>query len=300
MTPNERAALLSKWIKPSSDSEQTQQARAENMVRGTIKSSAAFKGSTVQIYAKGSYPNNTNVRRDSDVDIVVQLQDCFYYDYLPDVTPAVATTPYSGHWTPTSWRKAVKDALVAAFGATSVGSTGKIAINVSAVSGSRPSADVVPSFKYFRYDDANRVKSHEGSCVFPSSAHAKIVNWPEQQLVNGRKLNTDAGGRYKYYVRALKNAENVLAKAGTIDEMPSYFLECLVYNTPIASLRTGTLDDGFRCTLAAIWKSLEGEAATQAMVEPNWMKYLFGSGKKWTLQQGKGVILGTWGHLGYG
>lgn len=76
MSEMERATLLGKWIKPSSDSEQTQQARAEDMVRKAITTDAVFDGSNILIYTKGSYPNNTNVKLDSDVDVVVEPQDC--------------------------------------------------------------------------------------------------------------------------------------------------------------------------------------------------------------------------------
>ncbi|MDT9664903.1 hypothetical protein RTZ71_29745 [Rhodococcus qingshengii] len=79
MSASERAQLLSKWIKPSSENEQAQQERAEDMIRKAITTCAAFDGSSVLVYTKGSYPNNTNVRRDSDVDVTVELQDCFYY-----------------------------------------------------------------------------------------------------------------------------------------------------------------------------------------------------------------------------
>lgn len=300
MTTSERTELLKRWIKPSSANEQDQQARAESMVRKAINASPAFDASSVAIYTKGSYPNNTNVRRDSDVDVVVELQDCFFYDYWPGVNGAEPQiSPYSGDWTPASWRRAVKSALVLAFGAASVDASGAIAINVGAVAGSRPSADVVPSFKYRRYDDAQRTIEHEGSCVFPSTGGAKIVNWPTQQLRNGRALNNNSGGRYKDYTRALKNAENVLAQTGTIDEMPSYFMECLAYNTPVSALKAGTLDDGFRSTLVAIWAALSAESDTTTMLEPNELKYLFIGDKKWTVQDGKDLIQATWTYLGY-
>src|SRR5207302_6691825 len=139
MTAKERADLLSRWIKPSSESEQTQQARAETMVVNAIRSSAAFARSSVSVYAKGSYPNNTNVRIDSDVDVVVELSDCIYWDYRSDVTPATSKpVPYSGAWTAAAWRTAVRDASVTAFGAPAVDTSGKIAIKISAVAGSRP------------------------------------------------------------------------------------------------------------------------------------------------------------------
>lgn len=301
MSASDRAELLGRWIKPSSENEQVQQARAEDMVRKAITTCDSFDGSKLLIYTKGSYPNNTNVRRDSDVDVVVELQDCFYYGYKAGVTgiePPVP--PYQGSWTPASWRQAVVDALVEAFGSDSIDTSGKIAINVSAVEGSRPSADVVPSFDYRRYDDPARTTWKEGSCVFPTDGGSKVVNWPQQQLENGRSLNTQTNHRYKKYVRALKNAENFLAAAGTIDELPSYFMECLVFNVPASILASGDLDDGFRATLVELWRLLESEENEQKMVEPNWMKWLFTSDKKWSVQDGKDLVLATWQHLGYG
>lgn len=164
MSASDRAELLGRWIKPSSENEQVQQEQAEDMVRKAITTCDSFDGSKLLIYTKGSYPNNTNVRRDSDVDVVVELQDCFYYGYKAGVTgiePPVP--PYQGSWTPASWRQAIVDALVEAFGSDSINTSGKIAINVSAVEGSRPSADVVPSFDYRRYDDPARTTWKEGS-----------------------------------------------------------------------------------------------------------------------------------------
>lgn len=271
------------------------------MVRKAITTCDTFDGTNLLIYTKGSYPNNTNVRRDSDVDVVIELHDCLYYDYKEGVIGAEPPLPpYRGTWNPENWRQAVVDALVAAFGADSVDTSGRVAINISAVEGSRPSADIVPSFDYRRYDNSDLTAWHEGSCVFPTDGGSKIVNWPRQQLDNGRSLNTQTNHRYKNYVRALKNAENFLAAEGTIDELPSYFMECLVYNVPASTLTTGDLDGGFRATLVSLWSLLESEEGERKMVEPNRMKWLFTSDKKWSIEDGKDLVLATWGHLGYG
>ena len=139
MSASARAELLSRWIKPSSENDQVQQERAEDMVRKAITTCDAFDGTNVLIYTKGSYPNNTNVRRDSDVDVVIELRDCLYYGYKAGVTGAEPSlSPYRGSWTPESWRRAVVDALVTAFGPDSVDTSGRVAINISAVEGSRP------------------------------------------------------------------------------------------------------------------------------------------------------------------
>jgi hypothetical protein len=300
MTKDEREALLSSWIKPSSDTEKDQQDRAERMVGDAVESWPAFDGTDLLIYTKGSYPNNTNVRADSDVDVVVECHECIYFDYAPGVTanPGVGS-PYKGEWTKQRWREEVGNALVEAFGESGVDLDGKIALNVSAAKGSRPSADVVPSFDYYRYLDSDQKTYYNGSCVFDTNG-AKIVNWPDQQLKNGRTKNTRTSGRYKNFVRVLKRAENRLVALGKIDELPSYFMECLVWNVANPTLSSGAdLQSGFRATLVDLWGALEDGNAEGNWVEPNELKWLFKGKQKWTVDDGKNLVLGTWGYLEY-
>lgn len=297
MSESERNDLLSRWIKPSSEDEQTQQDRAQRMVTDAVKGHEPLKTASLYVYAKGSYPNNTNVRRDSDVDIVVECHACQYYDYMPGQAPTAHGTPYTGEWTPAKLRTEVAAALTKAFGAAGVDTTGKIALLVAAVAGSRPSIDVVPSFDYLLYNDPQRASSRRGSCVW-TTVGTKIVNWPDQQLINGRAKNQRTGIRYKYFVRALKNVENVLVKAGTIKPKPSYLMECLVWNVADVTLKTGNLSQGFRATLVELWQGLDKDGFDQ-WTEPNNVKYLFRSDQKWSVEDAKDVVLGTWRYLGY-
>ena len=300
MTGTDRETLLSRWIKPSSDDEQEQQDRARRMVTDAVKAHAPLKTARLKVYAKGSYANNTNVRRDSDVDIVVECQACSYYDYLSGQEPATPPgTPYQGEWTPSKLRSEVTTALNDAFGPAGVDASGKIALVVAAVPGSRPSIDVIPSFEYFRYDDPQRNTSHKGSCVWPKTGSRKIVNWPDQQLANGRAKNQRTGQRYKNFVRALKNAENVLAKADIIEAKPSYLMECLVWNVADSTLKSGTLDSGFRSTLVELWQGLKDDGGYAEWAEPNDLKYLFRSSQKWSLSDARKVVLKTWQFLDY-
>lgn len=57
---------LSGWTGPSSTTEQEKQERTERMIREAVKEYPAFDGVDLDIYAKGSYANNTNVKADSD------------------------------------------------------------------------------------------------------------------------------------------------------------------------------------------------------------------------------------------
>lgn len=299
LTAIDRQLLLSQWIKPSSDDEQTQQDRAQRMVTDAVKAHQPLKTARLSVYAKGSYANNTNVRRDSDVDIVVECQDCVYFDYFPGQDPDVPSgSAYTGIWTPALLRAEVTTAITKAFGSSSVDATGNIALTVAAVAGSRPSIDVVPSFDYMRYEDSQRAVSHRGSCVFPKSG-SKIVNWPDQQLVNGRAKNQRTGSRYKNYVRALKNAENKLAKSGTIESQPSYLMECLVWNVSDSTLKSGTLDEGFRATLVELWKGMDDGGNWNDWGEPNELKYVFRGSQKWSRSDARQLVLETWKYLEY-
>ena len=300
MNANERNALLSAWIKPSSVDEQARQERAERMVKEAIAQHGAFDDDRAQIsvYTKGSYPNNTNVRSDSDVDVVVENGSLQYYKYASYVAPqAGPLPPYQGIWTPDLWRKEVLSALCKTFGGD-VDETGKIAIYVPVVPGSRPSIDVVPSFLFRMYTDTDRNACQVGSRVF-DTAGSPVDNWPKQQLENGRSKNTATGGRYKYYVRALKNAENTLCARGLITDLPSYLMECLVYNVPDENLKAGDLDAGFRSTLVYLFNNTRTDDLCAKFIEPNGCKYLFEAGKKWTRQDAHGLLSAAWDLLDY-
>lgn len=288
----QRTTILSAWIEPSSPSEQDRQDRAQRMVQAAINQHPPFRNVGIAVYPKGSYANNTNVRLDSDVDIVVQCQDCLYYDRAPG---AMLYQPsggaYCGVWTPDLWRNEVVTALTNYFGASEVDSKGAVAINIRERPGSRPSADVVPSFDYRLYTDSFG-RHHAGSTVFKKDG-TQIVNWPAQQLANGTDKNNRTSYRYKRFVRALKNAENLLCKEHVISLKPSYLMECLVFNVGDYTLTGGTLVDDFEATLAELDQGLRGFAHCN-WLEPNGLKSLFGSEQKWTTEDAREVVFNTW------
>src|SRR5665648_567183 len=98
---------LAGWTGPSSSTEQDKQERTERMIREAVAAHDAFKGSAYNIYAKGSYANNTNVRSDSDVDIAIECTEVMYYqDKDPNVDHS--GSPYQGVWTPDYLRSQVE------------------------------------------------------------------------------------------------------------------------------------------------------------------------------------------------
>lgn len=278
--------------------------RAERMIKAAIDAHPAFDGyrSSIKVYAKGSYANRTNVRVDSDVDVVVENQHVMYFDYFPrEIAPSPDphSDPYTGPWNPTNWREEVELAMVRKFGSSDVDRSGEVAITIAEVSGSRPSADVVPSFDYRRYDRPDRSVAYVGSRVFKKNG-GWVDNYPDQQKSNGITKDSNTGGRYKKYVRALKNAENFLADQGAIDALPSYFMECLVWNVPNAEITSGeTFDQGFRSTLAYLFNNLRPATFTaDDWEEPNRLKYLFRM-DKWSRGDAFKLVDTTWDLLGY-
>jgi len=295
MTPSEREDLLSRWAEPSNDAEQDRQERAERMVNQAIEASP-LAGTLHEVYPKGSYPNQTNVRLDSDVDIVVECRESVYYDSAPGVAPPVQRPLYTGPWSQASWRTAVTKAIQDCFG-SQVDASGKIAIFVPEVPGSRPSIDVVPSHQYHRYYGHGEYEYIQGSAVWTTEGQ-QIVNWPEQQLTHGKAKDQDTRGRYKQMVRALKRAENVLVERKTIDEVPSYFMECLVYNVDDAWLTQGTLDIAFANTLGFLYGAFE-KGSHHSWLEPNRLKPVFGDAQKWTLNDAMTLLSAAYDLMGY-
>lgn len=306
MGPNERKAVLERWMSRSSSAEDIRMERAERMVRAAIDAHPAFDGyrNVIKVYPKGSYANRTNVRADSDVDIVVENRDLYYYEYLPRSaapSPDPNASPYRGRWDDKDeWRSEVLAALRNAYGPAHVDTGGTVAITIDEVPGSRPSTDVVPSFEFRRFDSPDRRAIHIGSRVFSTDGEA-INNFPEQQRANGIAKDGRTSGRYKKYVRALKNAENFLADDGQIEGLPSYFMECLVWNVPDSIISHGLeLADGFRAALQYLLVNLhEDDFDSEKWKEPNELKWLFRGAKKWTSEDGCFLAFRTLKHLGY-
>jgi hypothetical protein len=274
------------------------------MIRDAIRVHPAFDGVDIDIYAKGSYANNTNVRRDSDVDIVVECKQCFYYDFGPEATPAdegyvkQLIAPYTGSWFPDAWRSEVVAAMTNKFGESGVDTSGNIAINITEVVDSRPNADVVPSYPHRRFYSARTMSYDLGSHVVGRDG-SRVINWPKQQLKNGCTKNTRTGGRYKKMVRALKNAENALVEDELIHDLPSYLMECLVYNIADESLCAGSLDDAFQRVLLDLAVPLLSSDGAEAWTEPNEIKPLFGDQQKWTIQAAYDLVLASLKFMGY-
>ena len=293
---------LSDFTAPASLSEEQQCERATRMIREAVQEYSPLAGRSYEIIAQGSYPNNTNARRNSDVDICVVFDDVFIADftYAPGLTlESLGTLPSDKIYSED--RDAVLAALRKKFGASAI-TPGNKAFDVHSVQGSRVDADVVPAWRFRGYRDSNGFASppfHEG-IVFWSQDGKRVVNFPEQHLINGRIKNTATSGYFKKAARILKHVryEMLEEKVPAADGASSFLLECMLYNVPnlvFSSSQTwkGTMQN----LLHHMFVDLrDGQAEKWMEVSGNkWLfDYSYGIRANWSIEQARAFILAAY------
>lgn len=305
-TSRDWETVLKSWIKPASATEDAKREYTASEISAAIRASS-IPASAVKIYAKGSYANNTNVRADSDVDIAVEWTDLFHYDLTGDVEgrsrEEMGITPASGAYSgPTGagqFKDAVENALVCQFGRAAV-TRGNKALTVRE---SRRSlaADVVACFSYRRYFSLNPLgtpRFHEGTYLTPDRG-GKVINWPQQHYDNGVTKNDATGRRFKRMVRVLKRLENEMVEKGVIAEVPSYLIECLVYNVPNEHFGHTRYVDDLRAVLAVIFNETMATGSAGEWIEVNALKWLFRGEQKWTPEQAHAFAGKAWDYVGF-
>jgi len=202
-----------------------------------------------EVYLQGSYRSDTNVRADSDVDVVVQLNATFGYDLarLPvDQSQSFhASYPEPATYLWNHFRADVLRALRLSYGAPAI-TEGNRCLKIPAAPG-RVAADVLPAIQYRKYEyfHGTSVQSfHEGVKFYDRSGRM-VVNFPKAHYDNGVEKNSQlrTAGRYKPAVRMFKNARSCAVERGYLagGAAPSYFIDCLIWNVPddkfVASLQ---------------------------------------------------------------
>lgn len=271
------------------------------MVRRALDASSALRKVELTVIPKGSYPNGTNVRVDSDVDIAVAQRRFFFSERDGERSGLQAQLGYrkSVRYADADFRHEITRALRERFG-PDCDCTGKTAITVSENSG-RVSADVVPSFHFRRYSGAGFFEDCDHGLTTLRTDGRWIVNYPSQQLSRGRWKNFATFGQYKRSVRILKRIENDLVNDGVVAKLASYFIECLVYNVPsekFATFRLDPLTHNLRAVLAYIKDATRTPDGTADWTEVNGIKPLFGSGQSWEPQHARRLATAAWHRFG--
>lgn len=218
---------LESYARPLSDTEKEQCKHAINMVKEALteygyvltQNLSTFEidtsyyyelrdsiNSKITIILQGSYANNTNIRRVSDVDIAIL--------YNPRIPMAFE-----------SYKQNIHNALKNKFGVYAVERKNKsIKVNGNTY---RKSIDVVPAFPIEQI-------AEKGIYLITDKEKEKIYNYPLQHIKNGYEKNKQTDYKYKKIVRIVKYIKYFmeLQKISSADKIGSFNVESLIWNVP--------------------------------------------------------------------
>jgi len=215
----------------------TQSAATYETIRNALNdSNSPYYPNSFTIFLQGSYGNDTNVYRDSDVDIVIRLNDTYYYDnnLLGEGQKANFTRSFvAATYGYNEFKADVISWLRQKFGDAVVPGTKAIAIKGN---NSRRDADVLVCTKHRRYrEDSNGDddRYHEGICFFRTDG-TRVENFPEQHSDNCTTKHQTTNKWFKPTVRVYKNIRNCMVDENVIRDglAPSYFIEGMLWNAP--------------------------------------------------------------------
>jgi predicted nucleotidyltransferase len=266
---------LSSWAKRGSvqGSSQTYQ-----LLKETLEDPATqYHGKDYEVFLQGSYGNETNIIGESDVDVVIVLNDCWQKDLekLSDVEKdaydkAYIIAPYDH----AAFKSDVLTVLKNEYGKDKVKAENK-AIFVPE-SDARRNADVIAAIRYRRYFKFNGVNDQtydEGICFYDKNG-TRIANYPKQHSDNLTVKHQASDGRLKPLIRIVKNARTKLVSDGVLTPAvaPSYFLECLMYNVP-----DDVYDTSYSTSLLSVlnWIQQADDETKKKWVTVNEQYYLF-------------------------
>lgn len=256
----------------------TQSSNTYKTIKSALEASTTpYAGKNFKVFLQGSYGNDTNIYAESDVDIVIRLDDCFQSDLesLSDDEKSAYQDAFSdATYTHTDFKRDVLSVLKDQYG--SAVKTGDKAIAIDA-SGSRRKSDVIVATqfrRYFKFRSASDSEYVDGICFF-NAAGERIANYPKQHSANLTAKHQASSKWLKPMVRVLKNIRSRMVDEGLIKAgvAPSYYIEGLLYNVPNEKFTTSYQD-----CVANILNWYRQDAAKTDLVCANEQYYLLRDG----------------------
>lgn len=225
----------------------TQSSNTYNSIKNVLEASTTpYNGKNFKVFLQGSYGNDTNIYAESDVDIVIRLDDCFLSDLdsLSEEEKAAHKRAFNdAAYTHVDFKRDVLSVLMGQYG--SVVKAGDKAIAIDA-SGSRRKSDVIVATqfrRYFKFRSSSNSEYTEGIYFF-NAAGVRIANYPKQHSANLTTKHQVSSKWLKPMIRVFKNMRSRMVDDGLIkaDIAPSYYIECLLYNVPNEKLTSSYQD----------------------------------------------------------
>jgi hypothetical protein len=297
------------WERSESNAETLRIERARDMVRDVLARNQWLRSQNIQVIAQGSFTNRTNARLEADIDLRIQHPDLrIEYGHGVDVGMAYRLGGYSdtGRTYPginTKMREVIVADLAATFGSSSVDPTGKKAVRVKDLAGSRSEVDVVPTFSLHYITGTTLLGSttHKGVAILSRDGSSWTFNYPEQHADNGKRKRLLTGLQFKRVVRIVKRLRTEMKERGVrAADVPSFLIECLIYLVENEYFTVSSDDryDRVRRVLSRLSQRLAGSLEPLTFLEINGIKSLFGGGQPWTLETARQFVAAALVELG--
>jgi hypothetical protein len=195
-----------------------------------------YYAKSFESFLQGSYGNDTNVYRDSDVDVVLRLDSTWYHDayLLPNEQYQAFERAYPGQgsYSLSEFKIQVTTWLNHSFKGVKNGSK---ALFIPA-GGSRRDCDVLVCARFMYYYGFSSISDQsvaEGICFLLKDG-TQVVNFPKQHATNCIAKHKVTNQWFKATVRLYKNMRNHLVNANALRDgiAPSYFIEGMLWNVP--------------------------------------------------------------------
>ena len=225
----------------------TQSSNTYNTIKSVLEASTTpYAGKNFNVFLQGSYGNDTNIYAESDVDIVIRLDDCFHSDLesLSDDENSAYKKAFSdATYTHADFKRDVLSVLEGQYGSAVKADDKAIAIDAR---GSRRKSDVIVATqfrRYFKFRSASDCEYVEGICFF-NAAGERIANYPKQHSANLTAKHQASSKWLKAMARVFKNMRSRMVEDGLIKAgiAPSYYIEGLLYNVPSDKLTVSHQD----------------------------------------------------------
>ena len=215
----------------------SQSSTTYNTIKNVLEAAdTPYVGKNYSIFLQGSYGNDTNIYAESDVDIVIKLDDCFQkdlYELSQTEKDAFKHEFDDAKYTHVDFKRDVIKVLMNKYGSEVKYGDKAIAI---ATNGNRRKADVIAAIQFRRYYKfkSNADQSYDEGICFYTSAGEEIVNYPIQHTTNLTSKHQNSNKWFKPMVRIIKNLRSKLIdeKLITSGIAPSYYIEGLLFNVP--------------------------------------------------------------------
>lgn len=288
------------WTAPLSPTEEKRVDNTVFMIKNAITLYDKLSDCTMEIFAQGSYANNTNVRQNSDVDICVMLTSSFYCSYVDGKTGNDYGNT-SGSMTYSDFKSHVANALRAKFGSDMV-SVGNKCIKINSNS-YHINADIVPACEYRNYKIIGSLdpKEYVKGTKFYAADGTEIINYPHDHILNGKQKNTDTHYAYKRLVRIMKHIRNNMVdeRLADGDKITSFLIESLVWNVPNQRIEaSATWAETLQDAIVYLWNAIKDDKHSK-WGEVSERLYLFHSKRKWTDMETKGFLFDMYNYLGF-